>query len=229
MNLDEGTRAGISSNPYLEWCRFAQASAARFAAATAISSDFIRRSSCDRLDSIAAEIELAKRRSARFFGFVDDNIFLSKQRIKHITKTMLERELGVVWGGFFRVDRIDEDNVNEIAASGCAFGLCGIESGDDGQLDRMGKGCTADEARRGIELSTGAGISLNLSILIGFPGETRESIDNTIAFLNGVSNDHRGLAVLAGVSVFSASEHGGRQPGVPAGVQPEWAWREMAA
>jgi len=153
-------------------------------------------------DSIAAEIELAKRRSARFFGFIDDNIFLSKQRIKHITKTMLERELGVIWGGFFRADRIDEDNVNEIAASGCAFGLCGIESGDDGQLARMGKGCTVDEARRGIELSTGAGISLNLSILIGFPGETRESIDNTIAFLNGLSNDRRGLASWLGYPFF---------------------------
>jgi radical SAM superfamily enzyme YgiQ (UPF0313 family) len=144
-------------------------------------------------DSIAAEIELAKRRSARFFGFIDDNIFLSKRRIKHITNTMLQKELGVVWGGFFRVDRIDEGNIREIAASGCAFGLCGIESGDDEQLTRMGKDCTKDEALRGVELSTEAGISLNLSILIGFPGETRHSIDNTISFLNGVSNDNRGL------------------------------------
>lgn len=152
--------------------------------------------------SIAAEIELAKRRSARFFGFIDDNIFLSKKRVKEITSTMLTRELGVVWGGFFRVDRIDEDNVEEIARSGCAFGLCGIESGDEGQLDRMGKGCTREEALQGIELSTQAGISLNLSLLIGFPGETRKSIGNTISFLNSVSNQHQGAVSWLGYPFF---------------------------
>jgi p-methyltransferase len=139
--------------------------------------------------SIAAEIDLAKGRAGRFFGFIDDNIFLSKKRIAQITDTLLSQELDVIWGGFFRVDRVDETNIDQLKRSGCTFGLCGIESGDDGQLERMRKGCERDEVRRGIELCSQAGIHLNLSMLIGYPGETRESIENSIAFLNGLSTD----------------------------------------
>jgi p-methyltransferase len=134
--------------------------------------------------SIAAEIELAKQRSGRFFGFIDDNIFLSKKRIGQLTDTMRDAALDVIWGGFFRVDRVDESNIEALKQTGCTFGLCGIESGDDEQLERMRKGCDRGEVKRGIELCNEAGIHLNLSVLVGFPGETRTSIDNTIDFLN---------------------------------------------
>jgi radical SAM superfamily enzyme YgiQ (UPF0313 family) len=145
-------------------------------------------------DSIAAEIELAKGRSGRVFGFVDDNIFLSKKRISELARTMIERELGVAWGGFFRVDRIDEDNIGDLSESGCVYGLCGIETGDEGQLERMRKDCRRDEALRGIQLATEAGMALNLCMLAGFPGETQESIDNSIGFLNALDLEHRGFA-----------------------------------
>jgi radical SAM superfamily enzyme YgiQ (UPF0313 family) len=143
--------------------------------------------------SIATEIELAKKRSGRFFGFIDDNIFLSKKRIAQLTDTMLSEELDVIWGGFFRVDRVDESNIEELKASGCTFGLCGIESGDDEQLERMRKGCDRSEVERGIELCNEAGIHLNLSILVGFPGETRESIDNTVDFLNSLESSRAAI------------------------------------
>jgi anaerobic magnesium-protoporphyrin IX monomethyl ester cyclase len=150
----------------------------------------LRRSS----NSIAAEIELAKARSARVFGFVDDNIFLSKKRIADLARTMIERELNVAWGGFFRVDRIDEENISNLAESGCVYGLCGIETGDEGQLARMRKDCRNDEAMRGIQLATEAGMVLNLCMLAGFPGETAESIENSIGFLNSLALGHKGFA-----------------------------------
>ena len=153
-------------------------------------------------DSIASEIELAGRFSARFFDFIDDNIFLSRKRIGQLTRTLLDAELDIVWGGFFRVDRIDESNVDDLVRSGCRFGLCGIESVDEGQLRRLRKGCKRDEVIRGIELATGAGINLNLSLLIGFPGETRASLDNTIGALNGLPARNRGFASWLGYPFY---------------------------
>lgn len=144
--------------------------------------------------SIAAEIVLARARSGRVFGFVDDNIFLSKKRIAELARTMIERELNVAWGGFFRVDRIDEENIGELAESGCVYGLCGIETGDDGQLARMRKDCRSAEALRGIQLATEAGMVLNLCMLVGFPGETQDSIDRSIEFLNALDASHKGFA-----------------------------------
>lgn len=144
-------------------------------------------------DSIAREIRLAKKRSGRFFGFIDDNIFLSKKRIAQIADTMTRLELGVVWGGFFRVDRVDESNIDKILESGCRFGLCGIETGDNDQIRRMRKGCRREEAMRGIELASEGGIHLNLSLLIGYPGETQQTLDNTIEYLNRVPAENRGV------------------------------------
>jgi radical SAM superfamily enzyme YgiQ (UPF0313 family) len=144
--------------------------------------------------SIAAEIDLAKRRSGRFFAFVDDNIFLSKRRIAELTDILLGQSMGIAWGGFFRVDRIDESNVDALAESGCRFGLCGIESLDESQLGRMRKNCNPAEVVRGIDLATSVGMNLNLSLLVGYPGETRGSIDNTIEALNRLELTNKGFA-----------------------------------
>ncbi|MGH0036445.1 MAG: B12-binding domain-containing radical SAM protein [Myxococcota bacterium] len=145
-------------------------------------------------ESIVREVESAKRRSARFFGFIDDNIFLSKRRIRELTTAFTENSLGVTWGGFFRVDRIDESNIEDLALSGCRFGLCGIESLDDEQLVRLRKNCEREEVVRGVELATSAGMNVNLSLLVGFPGETKRSIDQTIDHINCLSSGHKGFA-----------------------------------
>jgi anaerobic magnesium-protoporphyrin IX monomethyl ester cyclase len=144
--------------------------------------------------SLKEEIILAKRRGAAFFNFIDDNIFLSKERIKQLTTMIIDNELDIRWRGFFRVDRVDETNIEEIRKSGCYFGMCGIESGDREMLRRMRKGCREDEAHRGIDLCTGVGIQLLLTFIVGYPGETRESLDNTLEFVNSLRRDNMGHA-----------------------------------
>jgi anaerobic magnesium-protoporphyrin IX monomethyl ester cyclase len=141
--------------------------------------------------SIMRELQLAKARGRSFFNLIDDNIFLTKARIMDLTRTIREHEIDVIWGGFFRVDRIDEDNIQDIYASGCRFGMCGIESGDDGQLERMRKGCRRLEIARGIELATAAGIKLVLTFIVGYPGETRDTIDSSVALINDMATGNK--------------------------------------
>jgi anaerobic magnesium-protoporphyrin IX monomethyl ester cyclase len=145
-------------------------------------------------ESMLEEIRMAKKRGKGAINFIDDNIFLTKKRIAELTKTIREKEMDIIWGGFFRVDRIDETNIDDIYESGGRFGLCGIESGDDGQLKRMRKGCDRNEIHRGIELATHAGMTMLLTFIVGYPGETRESIDNTADFINNLSLTNKGYA-----------------------------------
>ncbi len=135
-------------------------------------------------DSIVEEIRLGQNRGRHYFNFIDDNIFLNKTRIGNLCQAFAKHELGIVWGGFFRVDRVDETNIEAIYQSGCRFGLCGIESADPLQLERMQKECKAEEIQRGIELSTAAGLRLLLTFIVGYPGETKESLDNTSDMIN---------------------------------------------
>jgi anaerobic magnesium-protoporphyrin IX monomethyl ester cyclase len=147
-----------------------------------------------RPESMLEEIRMAKKRGKSLFNIIDDNIFLTKKRIAELTKAIREHEMDINWGGFFRVDRIDETNINEIYESGARFGLCGIESGDEGQLKRMRKGCDRNEIYRGIELATQAGMKLLLTFIVGYPGETHESVDNTANFINELSLANSGYA-----------------------------------
>lgn len=145
-------------------------------------------------ESILEEVRAIRARGKRLVNFIDDNIFLSKKRIAHLTRTLLEHDARIYWGGFFRVDRIDEENIEELWESGCRFGLCGIESGDSEMLELMRKECRSDEASRGIDLATAAGMQLKLTFIVGYPGETKESIDNTAEFINGLAHTNHGYS-----------------------------------
>ncbi len=145
-------------------------------------------------ESILEEIQLAKSRGGFWFYFIDDNAFLTTSRISQLTTAIIQNSLDIEWGGFLRADRINETNIQNIYASGCRLGVCGIESGDLGQLKRMGKQCRLESVARGIDLATEAGIRLSLSFVLGFPGETRETLDNTIAFINRIASTNKNFA-----------------------------------
>ena len=147
--------------------------------------------------SLMTEIGLARARGSNSFTFIDDNIFLSKARIGELTKTILENEMDITWGGFFRVDQVDETNIDALWASGCRSGLCGIESFDEKQLARMRKGCRTSEIVRGIDLCTEKGMWLHLTFIVGFPGETKETLDSTAATLQTLNTSTRGWSTGA--------------------------------
>ncbi len=142
-------------------------------------------------ESILSEICLALARGGTTFDFIDDNIFLTKKRVALLTETLIRAGLGIQWGGFFRADRVDAANVRALRQSGCRFGLCGIESGHDPMLRRMRKGTTAAGQLRGLELALEHGISTALTFLVGYPGETAESLAATIDFANALPLEFR--------------------------------------
>jgi hypothetical protein len=72
------------------------------------------------------------------------------------------------------------------------YGWCGIESGDPEMLRRMRKRSDLDAARGGIDSLTGAGVHVLATFVLGFPGETRASVDASVGFLNGLRRDARG-------------------------------------
>ena len=59
----------------------------------------------------------------------------------------------------------------------------GVESGSQEMLDRMHKGITLDEVRRAIKMTHEAHIRSQCSFIIGMPGETRDTIQETLDFV----------------------------------------------
>jgi anaerobic magnesium-protoporphyrin IX monomethyl ester cyclase len=144
--------------------------------------------------SVVAEMELAVGRGGAFVNFVDDDIFVASGRGRSLAEGIDRAGLSVVWGGFLRPDRVTEDDARICTAAGLKFAIAGMESGSPGQLERMGKRMDPRAAIRGVEALVACGAGLDLTFIVGFPGETAQTMDDTAALLNGLPLGGRGCA-----------------------------------
>ncbi len=135
------------------------------------------------VDEIEHDIGLCPQvvRGGEFF-FEDDTFTLIKSNAMAICEEILRRGLKITFSVNARTDTADEELFRCLKRAGCRELLVGFESGDDGMLARMNKKETVADARRFMELADKTGIDVHGCFVIGFPGETEETIDRTIRF-----------------------------------------------
>jgi radical SAM superfamily enzyme YgiQ (UPF0313 family) len=91
---------------------------------------------------------------------------------------------------FARVDTVDQVLLRKLKEAGCAMICFGLESGNQRILDRANKRTTLEKARLAVQLSKDAGISPLGSFILGLPGETRETMEETISFAQSLGIPH---------------------------------------
>jgi anaerobic magnesium-protoporphyrin IX monomethyl ester cyclase len=131
---------------------------------------------------VVDEIEAAHR-----LGFeevcIDDDLFTRKRsHVFPICDEILRRGLKMNMYIFARVDTVDEPLLQKLRAAGCRMICFGLESGNQRVLDLAGKRATPEKARRAVALCKEAGISPLGSFILGLPGETRETMEETASF-----------------------------------------------
>ncbi len=115
--------------------------------------------------------------------FIDDTLNFPPQRFKDILRMMIKNKYKFKWGSFFRCQFADREMIELMKESGCIMLFLGIESGNQMILDRMNKNATLDVFRKGLQLINEFEIPSTASFVIGFPGETEETINETIQFI----------------------------------------------
>jgi p-methyltransferase len=136
---------------------------------------------------------LVKTGVVKVIRFTDDNLLLNRKQVETYCRQILKSAPGVRWTSFIRASSITRDNVALLKDSGCVLAQIGIESGDSRILKEMNKRATPEMYLEAIDLLNRHGISTQLYIIIGYPGETRETVDNTVALLNQFA--HEGPAI----------------------------------
>jgi anaerobic magnesium-protoporphyrin IX monomethyl ester cyclase len=114
--------------------------------------------------------------------FDDDTFTIDRQRVMDICRLIRERDLHLSWIVQARVDTVDREMLQAMKETGCHYILFGIESGSPEMLARMKKRITLDKAREAIALCNELGIKSQAFFLFGIPGETPESIQQSIEF-----------------------------------------------
>ncbi len=110
------------------------------------------------------------------------------------------------WYGFARIDEhlADPEFCHSLKRSGCIMLKVGLESGDQGVLDRMGKGINLGLASQVLNNLKNAGISVYCYLLFGTPGETLTEARHTLKF---VVRHHQAITFL-NLAVFNMPLHG---------------------
>lgn len=101
-----------------------------------------------------------------------------------LLETMAKDPPGAPWYGFARISRqlADEDFVLALRRSGCVMLKLGLESGDQGVLDRLEKGIDVETASRVLGCLKKAGIKTYVYLLFGTPAEGEEQAFRTLDF-----------------------------------------------
>ena len=140
-------------------------------------------------ESLLQELNLAKNRLGQNQAVIhvsDDNVFITKKRLHEVCGAIADSGLNH-WIGFMRGGEYTDEEMEAIKRSGLMMGKIGVESGDQGQLDRMNKKQKIDKVKRGIEQLDANGIGVLMTFVVGFPGENRQTLHNTASFLNKLS------------------------------------------
>jgi anaerobic magnesium-protoporphyrin IX monomethyl ester cyclase len=133
----------------------------------------------------------------RAFVFMDDLFIMQPRRFESIAAHLKAR--GAIWRCMVRADLIwkwGEDFVRLMADSGCRAVGMGIESGSDFILRNINKGEDVATMHRAVRLFKDAGIGVKGFFILGLPGETHETMEETRAFLREADLDDFDMKVF---------------------------------
>ena len=133
------------------------------------------------------ELALLHGKGINFFYFSDDTFTIKRERVVEICQKIIEKDLQISWYAISRVDCVDEEVLCWMRKAGCIQISFGIESGSEKIRERLNKKLKNDQIKRAFELTTKYGILPRAYFIYGSPGETWQTIQETIDLMMAIS------------------------------------------
>jgi radical SAM superfamily enzyme YgiQ (UPF0313 family) len=142
------------------------------------------------VELVVDEMEkIVKDYDVHSFFFEDEVFTLNPERVERFCDELDRRGLHLRWACQTRADCVSEESIARIRRSGCEQIGFGLESADPEILQIMRKELDLDEVREAVRICKKHKLWVNLSSLIGVPGETVESVRRTLRFLEECDPD----------------------------------------
>lgn len=133
-------------------------------------------------EKIVEEMWILKKLGIDNIHMYADLFTVSREQVMLLCGLMIEQGLKVRWTCNSRVDYVDEEMLQQMGRAGCWLISWGIESGNEQILRHARKGAYPDKAERALRWARRAGIKNWGYFIIGLPGETEETVQQTIRF-----------------------------------------------
>ncbi len=140
-------------------------------------------------------VQVQKKYNINGAVFFDDEFLNNKKRLEKFCD--LIKPYNIKWRCLARVTSINDKTLSIISNSGCTGISVGIESGDQRILDTISKGITVEKAVLACKMIKDYGLNLKEFIIIGLPGETHKSIENTDKFIFDTKPNDIDVSILS--------------------------------
>jgi anaerobic magnesium-protoporphyrin IX monomethyl ester cyclase len=140
-------------------------------------------------EHVLQEMYMLKELGMHHIHFEADLFTVKKEFVYDLCNAIIKDGIKLRWSCNSRVDFVDEDELRLMKQAGCFLIAWGLESGSEAVLKRARKGTTVTRIRETIAASNRVGIKNWGYFIIGLPGETVETIQETIALSKQIPVD----------------------------------------
>jgi len=145
---------------------------------------------------VVDEIEHLHSLGFKTINLVDDLFTQNHKHLYRFCDEILDRKLSVRWTAMCRVDTVNADVLGKMKEAGCFYICYGCESSNQNILDTARKKITPAKATEAVKVAKEIGINCLASFLIGLPGETKETLKETVEFARNLGT-YYGFHILA--------------------------------
>lgn len=131
----------------------------------------------DEIKSVVSEFNI------RHFCFADDNLTLDRRYILEMCDLIDRERLTITFEGSTRANCVDEELISKMARSGLIRISFGLETVDPEMRRIMKKEVPLESHAIANRLANKYGVETLASVMLGLPGETRETIKKTLSYL----------------------------------------------
>ncbi|MDP2863696.1 MAG: radical SAM protein [Desulfobacterales bacterium] len=161
--------------------------------------------------NVVDEMEYLATLGFRQINVADDLFTSNENHCLKVCDEIIKRGLKIKWTSFARVDTVSAKVLTRMREAGCHTVSFGVESGNRDILKRIKKGITLEQVTDAVKMCNEAGVSPHASFILGLPGETPETLKETVEFGNrlkdmGVSHGFHLLAPFPGTEVREEKE-----------------------
>jgi anaerobic magnesium-protoporphyrin IX monomethyl ester cyclase len=153
---------------------------------------------------IAEEVALLiDRYGIKEVCFYDDTFPAVKKVVRSFCQSVADMKLDLTWSCFSRIDTFDDDTFRMMKEAGCHQVMFGVETCDPVVAANIKKKIDSERVQWVVKACQKIGLDVRLAFLLGSPGETRESMEESIRFAIRLSPD---LAQFNIVTPFPGTE-----------------------
>lgn len=145
-----------------------------------------RKLRCNSNKKVLEEIEYLIKMGYHEIYFRDETFTIFRKRNRIICEEIIKRGMDIAWIANARAGTITKEELELYRQAGCHLIKVGVESGSQKVLDNMKKEITVAQIWELFKNLKEVGIDSHAHLMLGNPGETKETVEETLKFVNDI-------------------------------------------